>query len=108
MKDRDDWKEEAALRSKETEVFKHDVKLLSDALKSENEKAIDWFISYHELKHALICARNELGVPQPGYPAPVANAANIIQAALDKAKSAENSLDSENEKGEATAPQKTD
>lgn len=33
---------------------------------------------------ALRAARDELGVPQPGYPAPVANAANIIASALSK------------------------
>jgi hypothetical protein len=53
MKDRDEWKEEAALRSNETEVFKHNVKLLADELKSENEKAIDWFIHANEIKEDL-------------------------------------------------------
>jgi hypothetical protein len=33
-------------------------------------------------KAALEEIRNELGVPQPGYPAPVANAAHIARAAL--------------------------
>jgi hypothetical protein len=33
---------------------------------------------------ALRYARDELGVPQPGYPAPVANAAERIRAALRK------------------------
>jgi hypothetical protein len=50
---RDEWKDEAALRSKETEVFKHNVKLLADELKSENEKAIDWFIHANEIKEDL-------------------------------------------------------
>jgi hypothetical protein len=49
-KDRDEWKEEALLRSKETKVFKHNVKLLSDKLKSKNEKAIDRFIHANEIK----------------------------------------------------------
>lgn len=35
-----------------------------------------------ELRSAMRRAANELGVPQPGYPAPVANAANILRAAL--------------------------
>lgn len=35
------------------------------------------------LREALEAAANELGVPQPGYPAPVANAAEILRAALD-------------------------
>lgn len=52
-KDRDEWKEEAALRTKETEVFKHNVTLLADELKSENEKAIDWFIHANEIKEDL-------------------------------------------------------
>lgn len=34
------------------------------------------------LRGALIAAQRELGVPQPGYPMPVANAAEIIRAAL--------------------------
>ena len=53
VKDRDEWKEEAVLRSKETEVFKHNIKILADELKSENEKAIDWFIHANELKESL-------------------------------------------------------
>jgi hypothetical protein len=51
--DRNEWKEEAELRSKETEVFKNNVKLLADELKSENEKAIEWFIHANELKESL-------------------------------------------------------
>lgn len=35
-------------------------------------------------KQALVAARNELGVPGPDYPAPVANAAGIIAGALDE------------------------
>ncbi len=95
-KDRDDWKAEAALRSKETEVWKHEAEIVRKQLESEHETAIDWFIAYQEIKDALKRASNELGVPQPGYPAPVANAANILKYALDKAKKAETSLDSEN------------
>jgi hypothetical protein len=34
------------------------------------------------LREQLQRAANELGVPQPGYPQPVANAAEIIAAAL--------------------------
>jgi hypothetical protein len=36
------------------------------------------------LQTALEAIRHELGVPQPGYPAPVANAANIATEALGK------------------------
>lgn len=34
------------------------------------------------LRDAIHAALNELGVPQPGYPAPVANAVEILRAAL--------------------------
>ena len=34
------------------------------------------------LREAAKRAANELGVPQPGYPASVSNAANILRAAL--------------------------
>jgi hypothetical protein len=35
------------------------------------------------LRAAVTAACNELGVPQPGYPAPVANAAQILTEALE-------------------------
>ena len=37
-----------------------------------------------ELLEAIDKALHELGVPQPGYPAPVANAYDILRVALDK------------------------
>ena len=40
-------------RDKELEVFKHNVKLLADELESENEKAIEYFIAYHDVKNDL-------------------------------------------------------
>lgn len=39
-----------------------------------------------ELEGALRAALNELGVPQPGYPMPVANAVAILRALLEKGK----------------------
>jgi Zn finger protein HypA/HybF involved in hydrogenase expression len=39
------------------------------------------------LLEACKAAANELGVPQPGYPAPVANAAKILSNAIAKASS---------------------
>lgn len=80
----------------ERNVWKHEAEIVRKQLDGEHEAAIDWFIAYQELKDALIRASNELGIPQPGYPAPVANAANILKAALAKADSAEPGLDSEN------------
>ena len=38
----------------------------------------DW----HRQREALIQVMNELGVPQPGHPMPVANAYEVAQAAL--------------------------
>jgi septation ring formation regulator EzrA len=48
----------------------------------EGERAADKEIE--RLREALAEIRNELGVPQPGYPQPVANAADIAHAALGK------------------------
>ena len=39
-----------------------------------------------ELLAALKAITDELGVPDPGYPAPVANAAEIARAAIAKAE----------------------
>lgn len=38
---------------KERDAWKHNAKLLADELKSENEKAIDWFIHANEIKEDL-------------------------------------------------------
>lgn len=35
------------------------------------------------LRHAIRCALDELGVPGPSYPAPVATAVSILRAALN-------------------------
>lgn len=85
----------------ERNVWRHEAEVVRKQLESEHETAIDWFIAYQELKDALKRASNELGVPQPGYPAPVTNAANILKYALAKAKKAETSLDSENDQVDA-------
>ena len=37
-----------------------------------------------DLRHAIEMALNELGVPQPGYPQPVANAVEILQTAIGR------------------------
>lgn len=50
-----------------------------DAAILELEKAVG---KVGRAREALTKAGNELGVPQPGYPAPVANAAEIISACL--------------------------
>jgi hypothetical protein len=44
----------------------------------------------HLAVEGLNRAANELGVPQPGYPAPVANAAEILRTVLRQIKEAKN------------------
>lgn len=65
----------------------HALRAERDALSAE---ALEWSKSLgfvrgerDRYRAALEQARDELGVPQPGCPAPVANAANIIKAALE-------------------------
>lgn len=59
------WKSESATRTKEWEQrYEQQAEQVS------------------RLRTALTAALNELGVPGPGYPAPVANAVEILRAAL--------------------------
>jgi hypothetical protein len=44
-------------------------------------------LCFDVLRDAAALARDNLGVPQPGYPAPVAVAAKVLQAALDRIES---------------------
>jgi hypothetical protein len=64
-------------------------------IKAGDKVAFDWAIltkindlqvELDEAKKVITAARNELGVPQPGYPAPVANAAEILAAFLEAHK----------------------
>ena len=43
---------------------------------------LDLRAKYDRLREACVAAKQELGVPGPGYPAPVANAVKILEAAL--------------------------
>jgi len=54
----DELKDEAALRSKETEVWKHETKIVREELEATRKEAIDLFIAYHEAKESLRVALN--------------------------------------------------
>lgn len=95
-KDRDDWKEEAALRKEEKEVWRHEAEIVRKQLESEHENAIDWFISCQELKTAIW---DTLKMCEDRVPAMWS--LNPLKLAYAKAKSAETSLDSENDQVEA-------
>lgn len=50
------------------------------------QDVLDLRLKYDALHDAVQRALNELGVPQPGYPQPVANAVDILRAALARAQ----------------------
>lgn len=71
----DEWRAAEAKAAKyeaDWVAAKHDFGVAMQAAKARVEA----------LEEALRAAKNELGVPQPGYPMPVANACAIIDAAL--------------------------
>lgn len=52
-KDRDEWKAESELRSKETEVWKYNAGVVAAELEAEHDKVVDWFLAYQELSNAV-------------------------------------------------------
>lgn len=52
---------------------------------SERDRRMKWYQNRLEIAvKSLIKIGKELGVPQPGYPAPVANAADLVNEALER------------------------
>ena len=89
----DTMKEEMEQLERELAVWKHEVGLLREELAKADkdlEDNISIFIDLKEqrdrLAEALREIKNELGVPQPEYPAPVANAVKIADVALAAVK----------------------
>jgi hypothetical protein len=87
--------------AKEIAAWEHEAKILRDELKSEHEKAIDWFIAYQELKHAVGQTLEEKSHLADGDQCTLKK----LKDAYAKAKSAETRWDSENAGDVATAPQ---
>ncbi len=85
----DTMKEEMEQLERELAVWKHEADLLREEL-AKADKALEDNISIFidlrdqrdKLAEALREIKNELGVPQPEYPAPVANAVKIAEQAL--------------------------
>ena len=79
-------REEAGTRARAAEKRVAELEAEVKLLESEGNRLWKDFNSAWEKanrrRKALEAAGRELGVPQPGYPAPVANAAKIIAAAL--------------------------
>jgi hypothetical protein len=70
-------------KKKEIKRLAGNVDLITENLSARDN--ICWLITELEKAwSALEFIRNELGVPQPGYPAPVANAAERARKALEE------------------------
>jgi hypothetical protein len=75
----DDLEEKIRWAAKEKELLELEIQQNGDFIKLLEEKV-------QRLEGALREIANELGVPQPGYPAPVANAARIALKGLEQKK----------------------
>jgi hypothetical protein len=58
-----------------------------DLVSFSPDAVLDLVRAYNAQNAALQKARSELGVPQPGYPAPVAEAAHHIKRGLEESSS---------------------
>ena len=67
---------------KTLDALELEIALLSDDAREQHRLAIDAAEMIFHLREALTTVRDNIGVPQPGYPASVAHAYEVACAAL--------------------------